>query len=128
MECKVDKGNSVSKGNGSAISMIDRDSQCDFRSLVVTGSTFNGNTAESSYGGAVFLFDNDGMSAGTHSQFVKQLGGALDIYSQAGGSSITFTDVTCDFISKFASTASHYSVFQPRTQPLQVPAGALPHR
>ena len=76
MECNVDtstfSSNSVSKGNGAAILMVDRDSQCGFRSLVV-----------SSYGGAVYLFDNDAMSAVTHSQFVKQLGGALDIYGQA---------------------------------------------
>ena len=53
---------SVSKGNGAPISM-DCDSQCGFRSLVVMGSTFKGNTAASSNGGAVYLFDNDAMKS-----------------------------------------------------------------
>ena len=76
----------LTNGNGAEISMIDHDSQCDFRSIVVTGSNFKGNTAASSNDGAVLFYrcDERGEPV-THSQCVKQLGGALGIYSTAPG-------------------------------------------
>eukprot|EP01083_Nonionella_stella_P174170 603045_1 len=80
------EGNTANKGNGGAISMIDRDSQRGFSSLMVTQSVFMNNTAGAGLGGAIFLFDNNAHGVVNESKFISNTanqGGAMSFYGQS---------------------------------------------